>query len=182
MTPASSQPDTPPPDDAAPAPDLGGDAYEELRRLARYYLGGERAGHTLQPTALVHEAFLKLASGSRKDWRSETHFQAVAASAMRQILVDHARQRATRKRGGDRVRVTLAPDVGSAGEPDLDVLALDEAMRELAALDDRKSRVVELRFFGGMTCSEAAETLGISPKTVEADWSFARAWLHSRIG
>lgn len=153
--------------------------YDALRGLAAAYLRRERSDHTLQPTALVHEAYLKLAGSG--EWKSRTHFQAVAASAMRQILVDHARARASRKRGGGWVRVTLSPEIAVAARSDVDMFALDEAMRALGALDERKARVVELRFFGGMTCAEAAAELGISTKTAEADWYFARAWLRDRI-
>lgn len=154
-------------------------AYGALRGLAASYLHRERPDHTLQPTALVHEAFLKLAGAG--GWTSLTHFQAVAANAMRQILIDHARARGTRKRGGDRLRVTLTEDAASTTGGDIDLLALDEALRELARLDARKARVVELRFFGGMTCAEAASEVGVAPKTAEADWYFARAWLRERL-
>ncbi len=158
-------------------------AYESLRDLAAAYLHRNRVDHTLQPTALVHEAYIKLAeSGSDSDWKGKTHFQAVAAAAMRQILVDHARRRATDKRGGNWTRLTLTGNLASTSGADVDVLALDEAMLELAKRHERKARVVELRFFGGLTCVEAAEQLGVSPKTAEADWYFARAWLHDRIG
>lgn len=170
--------------DSAPAsaqpPDLGQSAYHALRGLAAAYLHGERRDHTLQPTALVHEAYLKLAA-SAGVWKSQTHFQAVAANAMRQILVDHARARKTQKRGGDWLRVTLSADAGAVGGVDVDLLALDEALSQLARLDARKARVVELRFFGGLTCAEAAEEVGVSPKTAEADWYFARAWLRDRL-
>lgn len=163
------------------APPLPESAYEALRGLAAAYLHRERGDHTLQPTALVHEAYLKLAGGG-SGWKSQTHFQALAANAMRQILVDHARARGTQKRGGEWVRVTLSAGVASGGRADVDVLALDEALRALAELDARKARVVELRFFGGLTCAEAAEELGISPKTAEADWYFARAWMRAKLG
>ena len=153
-------------------------AYDALRGLAAAYLRRERSDHTLQPTALVHEAYLKLASGG--GFKSETHFQAVAATAMRQILVDHARARGAQKRGGDWLRVTLSEGQADSG-PDVDMLALDDALNELASLDKRKARVVELRFFGGMTTAEAAEEVGVSPKTAEADWYFARAWLRDRL-
>ena len=157
-------------------------AYATLHDLAVNYLKRERAGHTLQPTALVHEAFLKLAGrDDANGWKSKTHFQAVAASAMRQILVDHARRRATRKRGGDLLQVTFVPEMEQQDEPVFDLLALDEALDDLGRLDERKCRVVELRFFGGMTCREAATHLGVSPKTAEADWYFARAWLRDRL-
>ncbi|MCC7387878.1 MAG: sigma-70 family RNA polymerase sigma factor [Phycisphaerales bacterium] len=161
-------------------PELGPSAYDALRGLAAAYLHAERRDHTLQPTALVHEAYLKLAN-SASEWKSQTHFQAVAANAMRQILVDHARARNTQKRGGDWLRVTLSAESGAVGGVDLDMLALDEALTQLARLDARKARVVELRFFGGLTCAEAAEEVGVSPKTAEADWYFARAWLRDRL-
>lgn len=158
-------------------------AYEALRGLAAAYLHRERRDHSLQPTALVHEAYIKLVkAGNESQWQSKTHFQAVAARAMRQILVDHARSRATGKRGGDFLRITLSPDLVSTAAADVDVMALDDAMRELAQVDERKARVVELRFFGGLTCTEAAHQLGIAPKTAEADWYLARAWLHSKLG
>lgn len=163
-----------------PAPELSNDAYEALRGLAAAYLSRERGDHTLQPTALVHEAFAKLASGV-SHFKSETHFQAVAANAMRQILVDHARARAARKRGGDWLRITLSDEQAAARGPDVELLALDEALEELARLDQRKAKIVELRFFGGLSCAEAAEEVGISPKTAESDWYFARAWLRDRL-
>lgn len=154
-------------------------AYNALRGLAAAYLRHERPDHTLQPTALVHEAFVKLAGD--RDWKSETHFQAVAANAMRQILVDHARAKKTQKRGGGWLRVTLSAESASTPGADVDLLALDEALDALAELDARKARVVELRFFGGLTYAEAAVEVGISPKTAEADWYFARAWLRDRL-
>jgi RNA polymerase sigma factor (TIGR02999 family) len=161
-------------------PELRQTAYEALRGLAAAYLHQERRDHTLQPTALVHEAYLKLANGA-SGWKSQTHFQAVAANAMRQILVDHARARKTQKRGGDWLRVTLSSDAAADSGVGIDMLALDEALGQLAQLDERKARVVELRFFGGLTCAEAAEEVGVSPKTAEADWYFARAWLRDRL-
>ena len=157
-------------------------AYEALRGLAAAYLHRERRDHTLQPTALVHEAYVKLAqSKNAGGWKSRTHFQAVAASAMRQILVDHARRRATDKRGGDWQKITLSAAAVSTDAADVDVMALDEAMRELAELDERKARVVELRFFGGLSVDEVASVLGVSRRTVESDWYFARAWLQSQL-
>ncbi len=156
------------------------DAYEALRGLAAAYLHEERRDHTLQPTALVHEAYLKLANGSAS-WKSQTHFQAVAANAMRQILVDHARARRTLKRGGDWLRVTLSGEAAATPGVDVDMLALDDALCQLAELDARKARIVELRFFGGLTSAEAADEVGVSPKTAEADWYFARAWLRDRL-
>ncbi len=161
-------------------PKLAREAYEALRGLAAAYLHRERRDHTLQPTALVHEAYLKLAGGA-SDWKSQTHFQAIASNAMRQILVDHARARNSQKRGGNWLRVTLSPNTAATPGLDVDVLALDDALHQLAALDERKARVVELRFFGGLTCAEAAEEVGVSPKTAEADWYFARAWLREKL-
>lgn len=173
------------PESANPAaPQADGDVasatYEELRRIAKFYLGKERRGHTLQPTELVHEAYLKLSR--RTGISSSSHFAAVAAQAMRQILVDYARRRATAKRGGNWLRVTLSEAVSENGEQDVDLLVLEDALNELAELRERCSRVVELRFFGGLTCEEAANVLEISPKTAEADWYFARAWLRRRLG
>ncbi|MGI9015154.1 MAG: ECF-type sigma factor [Phycisphaerales bacterium] len=157
-------------------------AYATLHNLAAGYLRNERIGHTLQPTALVHEAFLKLeASEQEQHWKSVTHFQAVAATVMRQILVDHARARKTQKRGGDWLRVTMTPDVSIDDSDSLNLLALDEALHELEQHDARKCRVVELRFFGGLTSAEAAQHLGIATKTADADWYFARAWLRKRL-
>jgi RNA polymerase sigma-70 factor, ECF subfamily len=158
--------------------------YDELRRIAADYLRQDRADHTLQPTALVHEAFLKIARKSNPNWRDESHFRAVAAMAMRQILVDHARGKHTEKRGGDRLRITLDQAAAGSGVGngfDFDVIALDQAMRDLEQIDERRARVVELHFFGGLTFRDAATVVGISPKTAEADWYFARAWLRKRL-
>jgi len=151
--------------------------YDNLHRIAAEYMRRERADHTLQPTALVHEAYLKLAN--RDEWKSATHFRAVASNAMRQVLVDHARRRERQKRGGN--RVVLTTSIAFEPDRDMEVLALDEALNALAQLDKRKARVVELRFFGGLTARESAEVLGIAQKTAEADWFFARAWLHERL-
>lgn len=175
----------PPSPDSEPSPVQGGPdlrqtVYTALHGLAAAYLHQERRDHTLQPTALVHEAYLKLANGS-SNWKSQTHFQAVAANAMRQILVDHARARKTQKRGGDWLRVTLSAEAAATPGDDVDLLALDDALEQLAQFDARKARIVELRFFGGLTCAEAAEEVGVSPKTAEADWYFARAWLRDRL-
>ncbi len=154
--------------------------YDELHRLAADYLNRERRGHTLQPTELIHEAYLKLAERTPGVWRDAAHFRAVAAGAMRQILIDHARRRATQKHGGGRLRTTLG--AAEAEVPvEVDLLELEEALEELSRLDGRKSRVVELRFFAGMTCAEAAAVLSIAPKTAEADWYMARAWLKHRL-
>lgn len=151
--------------------------YDELRSIAGAYMRRERAEHTLQATALVHEAFLRLVDQTHIQWQNRAHFMGIAARAMRQILIDHARRKSTEKRGGGWERVTLdeGADVGS--ELGLDVLELDEALSRFAALDDRAARVVELRVFGGMTVEESAHVLGVSPRTVNNDWSVARMWL-----
>ena len=157
------------------------EVYDELRRLAGFYLGRERANHTLQPTALVHEAFVKLTEQASAHWNDETHFRAVAANAMRQILVDHARARGASKRGGGWLRVTLSDAARAEGLSDLDMLALEESLEALGELSTRRARVVELRFFGGLTCAEIARVNDVSIKTVEADWYLARAWLRQRM-
>jgi RNA polymerase sigma factor (TIGR02999 family) len=152
--------------------------YSELRRRARGYLRRERLGHTLQPTALVHEAYLRLV-GLQGHWRSRSQFFGVASNLMRRILVDHARRRRAAKR--DAVRVVFDEAVQPAAEPELDLVRLDEALLELSALDARQARVVELRYFGGLTLEEAAEVLGVSAATVKRDWTLARAWLFDRL-
>jgi len=177
-----SEPPTNDPEQARPDPDdtpsgFAAEMYTDLHRIAGNFLRGERVDHTLQPTALIHEAYIKVAN--RDDWKSATHFRAVASNAMRQILVDHARRRGRLKRKGGRVMLTN--NLAVQADRDLDVIALDEALTKLAEMDERKARVVELRFFGGLTSKESAEVLGISHKTVEADWYFARAWLHERL-
>jgi RNA polymerase sigma factor (TIGR02999 family) len=151
--------------------------YDEFRALARHYLSQERMNHTLQPTALVHEAYMKLVDQTRVDWQGKNHFFAVAAQAMRRILVDHARSRQRDKRGGGRARVALDEACALSPQKDEDVLALDEALEKLASIDPRQAKVVELRFFGGMNVDEVAKALGVSKRTVEGDWTFARAWL-----
>jgi len=155
--------------------------YEELRRLAGAYMRKERVEHTLQATALANEAYLRLVDQTRVQWRGRAQFLAIAARAMRQILVDHARRRGTEKRGGARVRVTLSDTAAAFGQPVLDLLALDEALTDLGRLDERKAKVVELRFFAGLTAREAAETLAVSETTVDDDWALARAWLRRRL-
>lgn len=159
--------------------------YPELRRLAASYMAGERTGHTLQPTALVSEAYLKLADVSRIDWRGKTHFFAVGANIMRRLLIDHARGRGRVKRGGDWKRVTLAHSVVAGGsEIGLDaseLLNLDRALEKLHGLDKRQARIVELRFFGGLSVAEVAESLGVSKRTVEGDWAHAKAWLRREL-
>ncbi len=155
--------------------------YGELRKQAARQLRGERAGHTLQPTALVHEVYLRLAPPRRVPWESRAEFFAAAAQAMRRILVDHARKRATAKRAGNWTRVELPADVAIAGKNELDLLALDDALDRLAALDPRHARIVELRFFGGLSVPETASVLKVSTATVKRDWALARAWLHRRL-
>jgi RNA polymerase sigma-70 factor, ECF subfamily len=155
--------------------------YEELHRMAAHYLSREATGHTLQPTALVHEAYLRLVDQRRVDWRNRAQFLGLAASMMRRILVNHARDRAARKRGGNPERVSLSLVESPSGRPDVELIALEDALQRLTALDERKSRVVELKFFGGLTIDEIAEVLGVSAATVEREWAFARAWLYDAI-
>jgi len=155
--------------------------YQELRRLARYYVSRERAGHTLQPTALVHEVYLRLIDQRRVDWTNRAQFLGLAAGMMRRILVNHARNRAAARRGGGAQRLSLRFAEGAFDGPGVDLLALNHALDRLAALDLRKSRVVELRFFGGLTTEEIAQVLDVSPATVEREWSTARAWLYQEV-
>ena len=151
--------------------------HEELHRLAEAYMGRERAGHTLQTTALVNEAYIKLVDCSRVRWQNRAHFFAVAARLMRRILVDFARKRRYQKHGGDWRQVTLAGELDIATKLNSDFVALDEALQGLDKLDPRKARVVELRFFGGLSLEETAEALQVSPDTVGRDWRAAKAWL-----
>ena len=155
--------------------------YDELHRLASRHLRHERTGHTLQTTALVHEAYLKLVDQKSASWQNRLQFFAAAAKVMRHILVDYARSRKAVKRGGDYCRLSLDEALISAEEDDPDLLALDEALNELAALDPQQSRVVELRVFAGLTVNDTAQALGISPRTVKREWSMAKAWLHRQI-
>ena len=151
--------------------------HGELHRLAHRYMAGERPGHPLQTTALVHEAYLRLIDSSRVRWQNRAHFFAVSAQLMRRILVDVARARAQLKRGGDATQVSLDEAMEVPREPGADLIALDDALTTLAAFDERKSKVVELRFFGGMSVEETAEVLGVSPMTVMRDWGLAKVWL-----
>jgi RNA polymerase sigma factor (TIGR02999 family) len=151
--------------------------YEELRRLARHYLRNEPSDHTLQSTALVHEAYVRLAGQKTPDWKGRTHFYGVAARLMRQILVDHARSRRADKRGGGSVMLALDEQLVGAVRQDLDVLALDEALDRLAGLSPQQSEIVELRFFSGLSIEDTSEVLGVSPATVKRGWTTARAWL-----
>jgi RNA polymerase sigma factor (TIGR02999 family) len=155
--------------------------YDEMRRLASRYLRHERPGHTLQTTALVHEAYLKLVDQKNANLQHRVQFFAVAAQVMRHILVDYARSRRAFKRGGDYCRLSLDEAVISSKETDADLLALNEALNSLAAIDPQQSRVVELRVFGGLTVEETAEALGVSTRTVKREWSMAKAWLHKQI-
>jgi RNA polymerase sigma factor (TIGR02999 family) len=155
--------------------------YKELQRLAHHYMQGERANHTLQTTALVNEAYLRLTDLTRMQWRDRAHFFAMAATLMRRVLVDHARDRARDKRGGGVVFTTLQ-DERVATPPGIDALALDEALDRLAAIDPMHARIVELRYFAGLTIEETSDALGISPATVKREWTFARAWLHHQLG
>ena len=155
--------------------------YDELRRQAARYLRHERVGHTLQTTALIHEAYLRLVDQKNVHWQNRAHFFGIAAQLMRRILVDHARTRKRAKRGGSDVRVSLSEATLEAKGKDLDIVALDEALERLAEIDVQQSRIVELRFFSGLTVEETAEVLSISTATVKRDWSIAKAWLHREI-
>jgi RNA polymerase sigma factor (TIGR02999 family) len=156
--------------------------HDELRRLARYHMRGERAGHTLQPTALAHEAYMRLVDLDRIDWRGRAHFFAVAAGIMRRILIDHARKRRAARRGGGAAHVSLDEGAGVADQRPEELVALDDAMGRLAELDPRQERIVELRFFGGLSVDETAAVLGISARTVKREWAVARAWLRAELG
>ena len=149
----------------------------ELHQIARRCMDGERAGHSLQPTELVNEAYLRLVDVQQMNWQNRAHFLAMAARLMRRILVDHARARQYQKRGGEAARVTFDEALVVASEPDQDFVALDDALTALAAVDARKSQVVEMRFFGGLTIDETAEALQVSRDTVKRDWTMAKLWL-----
>jgi RNA polymerase sigma factor (TIGR02999 family) len=155
--------------------------YAELRHIAAGVLRRERRDHTLQPTALVHEAYLRFIDQRNVNWQNRAHFFAIAAQAMRRIIVDHARRHNAVKRGGDNLRVELEEAQAQPLALDLDVLKLDDALTALAAFDPQQSRIVELRFFGGLSIEETAEVIGISPATVKRDWSMAKAWLHREM-
>jgi RNA polymerase sigma-70 factor, ECF subfamily len=155
--------------------------YEELRRLAHHYMQQQRPDHTLQTTALVHEAYLKLAVHAEPNYANRSHFLAVAAKAMRQILVDHAKATLRDKRGGGSKPVELDEAAVLSPEPTREIVELDEALEKLATLDARKARVVELAYFGGLTQDEIAETLDVSVVTVRRDWTFSRAWLYAKL-
>jgi RNA polymerase sigma-70 factor, ECF subfamily len=155
--------------------------YPELHRIAAHYLRSERSGHTLQPTALVHETYARLFGSQRTDWQNRAHFFAAVATEMRRILVDYARARNAQKRPGNRATISLADIVNLPAGADQDLVSLDEALTKLGALDARAARVVELRFFTGLNEREAAEALGISISTLKREWEYARAWLFSEL-
>lgn len=156
--------------------------YDELRRLARRLLLGQRVDHTLQSTALVHEAYLRLVGHDTVHWDDRIHFFAVAAQLMRRILVDHARKHLAAKRGGDQVTLSLDEHLAPAKSRPLDVVALDDALNELSRMNPQHSRIIELRFFAGLSIEETAQAMGISPATVKRDWEVARAWLYRELG
>lgn len=155
--------------------------YDELRRIARRYLQQEHIGHTLQPTALVNEAYLRLVDQTRVTWQNRAQFYGMAATMMRRILINHARAHATAKRGGAAQRLSLEHANLSLEQDATDLIALDEALRHLASFDERKSRVVELLYFGGLENREAAEVLGVSEKTIQRDWQIAKLWLYREL-
>jgi RNA polymerase sigma factor (TIGR02999 family) len=155
--------------------------YDDVRRLAVGQLRGERSDHTLQPTALVHEAYLKLIEQRSTDWKDRAHFFAVASRIIRRILVDHAREKNALKRGGGGQRVSLEGVDAAAPQADVDLVALDDALKELVELSERQARIVELRYFGGLTVPEVAAALGLGARTVDREWQAARAWLFCRL-
>ena len=155
--------------------------YDELRRQARRYLRRERPDHTLQSTALVNEAYLRLVDQRSANWRNRSQFFGIAAQLMRRILVDHARGRSAAKRGSGAPKLALVEELAGAAAPDVDLVALDDALNKLAEFDPQQSRIVELRFFSGLSIEDTAEALGISPATVKRDWSTAKAWLYREL-
>jgi len=155
--------------------------YEELKRLARRHMRRERPDHTLQTTALVHEAYLKLVRQQGVSWQGRSHFLAVASQLMRRILIDHARGQLRAKRGAGKVLLPLSEELAFSSEHSEDLVRLDEALQRLATIDQRQGRIVELRFFGGLSVDETSEFLGVSPKTVKRDWAVAKAWLHGEM-
>lgn len=155
--------------------------YDELRRIARHFLAAERPDHTLQPTALVHEAYMRLVDQHSVDWKNRAHFLGVAASMMRRILINHARSQKAAKREGYTQAIALEDALGVFTNPEVDLLELNTALQQLAELDPQQGRVVELRYFGGLTIEETAEAMGISPATVKREWGTARLWLMRQI-
>ncbi|HEY2796416.1 MAG TPA: sigma-70 family RNA polymerase sigma factor [Thermoanaerobaculia bacterium] len=156
--------------------------YEELRRIAAGYMRKERPGHTLQATALVNEAYVRLIGQKRVSWQNRAHFFGIAAQLMRRVLIDHARRRQAEKRGADRLRVSTDAEIASGPDLDFDMLAIDGALTRLERLDPPQARIVELRFFGGLTVEETAEVVGISTATVKREWRTARVWLRREVG
>jgi RNA polymerase sigma factor (TIGR02999 family) len=169
------------PGDCHAGEQLFADVYTELRAVAARYLHRERKSHTLQPTALVHEAYLKLVGPTRVDWQGRAHFLATAAHAMRQILVDHARRHRAAKRGGNRHRIALDDNLVIESGRDVDLLALEDALSKLAKLDPRQAQMIELRFFGGLDIAEVAKVMGMSKRSVEREWTMVRAWLRREL-
>ena len=167
--------------DEANAERLMSAVYDQLHRLAASMLRNESPGHTLQPTALVNEAYLKLVDQDRVNWQGKTHFFAIGAKMMRRILVDHARSKKRQKRGGGMHRIALGDDIQISQGNDEDVLAIEEALQKLAQQDARQAQIVELRFFGGLTVEEVAEVLQVSKRTVEAEWTLLRAWMRREL-
>lgn len=155
--------------------------HRELKRIARNFMRRQNVGHTLQTTALVNEAFVRLVDSDKVNWQDRSHFFAISAQLMRRVLVDAARRKNSAKRGGERVQVTLSDDAKSAEADQVDVVAIDEALERLAKLNQRHCQIVELRYFGGLTEDEIAETLNISSRTVRRDWNLARAWLYREL-
>ncbi len=155
--------------------------YDELRRLASHYLKSERPDHTLQPTALVHEAYLRMVEQTRVNWQSRAHFFAVAASMMRRVLIDYARSHKAEKHSGAWQKLPLDEALALSQPDDFDLIALDDALKDLSRLDEQQGRIVELRFFGGLTLDETAEVMGISRSTVKRDWLMAKAWLFAQL-
>lgn len=167
--------------DAAALEQLMPAVYQELRRIADHYLRSEQSGHSLQPTALVHEAYLRLIDQKQVEWHNRAHFFGVAAQMMRRILIDHAKAKHRIKRGGTAPKISLDETVSFTRERAAELVALDDALQVLGEIDERKSRIVELRYFGGLTVEETAQVLGISDKTVMRDWKLAKAWLYDEI-
>ena len=155
--------------------------YDELRKLASNYLRRERPDHTLQPTALVHEAYLRLVDQTRVNWQNRAHFLGVAAQIMRRLLVDHARKHNAEKRGQDFQKLSLDENIDRAVERSSELIALDEALKSFAEFDEQKARMVELRYFGGLSIEETADVLGVTPTTVKRHWRFAKAWLYGEM-
>ena len=155
--------------------------YDELRKLAANYLRRERPDHTLQPTALVHEAYIRLVDQTRVNWQNRAHFFGVAAQLMRRLLVDHARRHNAEKRGQNFQKISLDENIDKAGERSTMLVALDDALQALAQFDEQKARVVELRYFGGLSIEETADVMGVTPTTIKRHWRFAKAWLHGAM-